>query len=296
MALIDVDNLHRKRITFPNLPLMKISAYHKARGDRVEWWNGLQCYDLAYQSKVFDFTPDIQHVVQAGRVIKGGTGYGLENELPHEVEHIMPDYTLYPNFKAALGFLTRGCPRQCAFCIVSQKEGCKSVKVADLSEFWAGQTEIKLLDPNLLACPDHEALLTQLIDSGAWVDFTQGLDIRLVTDRNMELLRRMKVKRIHFAWDNPREDLTGHFQRFKRVSGITDYRRLGVYILTNFSSTAAEDLHRVYTLRDLGYSPYVMVYDKAHAPEEARKLQRWVNDYRIFATVKRFEDYDHTRG
>lgn len=127
------------------------------------------------------------------------------------------------------------------------------------------------------------------------MDFTQGLDIRLVTERNTELLRRVKVKNIHFAWDNPKQDLSGHFQRFKELSGI-DYRKLGVYVLTNFDSTHEEDLHRIYTLRDLGYSPYVMIYDKANAPRETRLLQRWVNNRIIFKTVPRFEDYDARRG
>lgn len=109
------------------------------------------------------------------------------------------------------------------------------------------------------------------------------------------MLRRVKVKNIHFAWDNPKQDLSGHFQRFKELSGI-DYRKLGVYVLTNFDSTHEEDLHRIYTLRDLGYSPYVMIYDKANAPRETRLLQRWVNNRIIFKTVPRFEDYDARRG
>lgn len=295
IGLIDVDNINKKSAAFPNLPLMKLSAWHKRQGDEVGWWIALERYDLVYKSKVFDFTPDIEYMPMAARVVEGGTGYGLDNRLPEEVEHIMPDYTLYPQFPAAYGFLTRGCPRQCPFCIVAPKEGAQSVKVADLSEFWSGQHQIKLLDPNLLACPDHEELLQQLIDSGARVDFTQGLDIRLVTERNAELIKSVRVKNIHFAWDNPKQDLTEDFKRFKAVSGI-DYRKLGVYVLTNFNSTHEEDLRRVYTLRDLGYSPYVMIYDKAHAPRQTRLLQRWVNNRIIFKTVARFEDYDARRG
>lgn len=269
---------------------MKLSAYHKARGDCVNWWIPLEKYDLVYKSKVFDFTSEIEYPIQAARVIEGGTGYGLENRLPDEVEHIMPDYSLYPQFNAAYGFLTRGCPRSCPFCIVGPKEGTQSIKAADLSEFWSGQKQIKLLDPNLLACKDHENLLGQLIESGARVDFTQGLDIRLITKQNAELLQRVKVKNIHFAWDNPKQDLSEHFKNFKAFSGI-DYRKLGVYVLTNFNSTHEEDLNRVYTLRDLGYSPYVMIYNKATAPRETRMLQRWVNNRIIFRKVKRFEDY-----
>lgn len=295
IGLIDVDNMEKRHVSFPNLPLMKLSAFHKARGDKVGWWIALEKYDLVYKSKVFDFTPEIEYPIQAARVVAGGTGYGLENRLPDEVEHIMPDYSLYPQFGAAYGFLTRGCPRSCPFCIVAPKEGAQSVKVADLREFWSGQREIKLLDPNLLACKDHEDLLGQLIESGARVDFTQGLDIRLVTEKNAALLQRVKVKNIHFAWDNPKQDLSEHFRRFKEFSGI-DYRKLGVYVLTNFNSTHEEDLKRVYTLRDLGYSPYVMIYNKADAPRETRLLQRWVNNRIIFKTVQRFEDYDARRG
>lgn len=295
VGLLDLDNINKKRVAFPNLPLMKLSAYHKARGDKVDWLCCLEKYDIVYKSKVFDFTLELAYQIQSTRIVEGGTGYGLDNRLPDEIEHIMPDYSLYPQFKAAYGFLTRGCPRKCPFCIVSPKEGAQSVKVADLSEFWSGQRTIKLLDPNMLACKDHEDLLRQLIESGAWVDFTQGLDIRLTTERNTALLRQVKVKQIHFAWDNPREDLTGHFERFKQLSAIADYRKLGVYVLTNFNSTLEEDLRRIYTLRDLGYSPYVMIYDKANAPRQIRLLQRWVNNRIIFKSVPRFEDYDARR-
>lgn len=290
IGLIDADNIGIKHVSFPNLPLMKLSAYHKARGDTVDWWNALEKYDLVYQSKVFDFTPEIEYPIQAASVIKGGTGYGLENRLPDEIEHIMPDYSLYPQFHEAYGFLTRGCPRACPFCIVAPKEGKQSVKTADLSEFWNGQKEIKLLDPNLLACEEHEELLNQLIQSDARVDFTQGLDIRLVTKRNTELLQQVKVKSIHFAWDNPKQDLTMQFKQFKEQTKI-DCRKLGVYVLTNFNSTHEEDLRRIYTLRELGYSPYVMIYNKADAPQKTRQLQRWVNNRIIFKTVRRFENY-----
>lgn len=198
VGLIDVDGHN-----FPNLALMKLSAYHKAQGDSVEWWNGLLHYDRVYMSKVFDetYSQDMEFCINADEVVRGGTGYGLDNRLPEEVEHIMPDYGIYGISDTVYGFLTRGCPRSCSFCIVSQKEGRASSKVADLSEFWDGQRYIKLLDPNLLACKEHERLLMELGDSGASVDFTQGLDARLLTKDNIELINRIKLKNIHFAWD-----------------------------------------------------------------------------------------------
>ena len=205
IGLIDVDGHN-----FPNLALMKISAYHKSQGDTVEWCLPLDHYDIVYQSKVFDetYSHDIEWIPMADKVIKGGTGYGLDNTLPDEIEHIYPDYSIYPELTkdTAYGFLTRGCPRGCKFCIVAEKEGRRSYKVADLNEFWRGQKYIELLDPNILACREHPDLLQQLVESKAWVNFNQGLDIRLVTSENIELLNRIKVKKIHFAWDNPKDD------------------------------------------------------------------------------------------
>ena len=291
IGLIDVDGHN-----FPNLALMKISAWHKAQGDTVEWCLPLDHYDIVYQSKVFDetYSPDIEWTPMADKVIKGGTGYGLDNKLPDEIEHLYPDYSIYPELTkdTAYGFLTRGCPRGCKFCIVADKEGRRSIKVADLSEFWRGQKNIVLLDPNILACRQHPDLLQQLIDSKACVDFTQGLDIRLTTEANILLLNQVKVKEIHFAWDNAKDDLKPYFERYKALAKHKPHGRYGtVYCLTNFGSTMEENLYRIYTLRDLGYDPYVMVYDKPNAPREIKDLQRWCNNRFIFRSCEKFEDY-----
>lgn len=162
IGLVDVDGHN-----FPNLPLMKLSAFHKKQGDTVEWAMPI-CpvgYDRVYMSKVFTFTPDDNSPYEGAEIIKGGTGYGIENKLPTEIENLCPDYSLYSKFSEAYGFLTRGCPRNCPFCIVTQKEGAISKQVADLSCFAQKQKTIKLLDPNILACKDRENLLQQLIDS-----------------------------------------------------------------------------------------------------------------------------------
>ena len=167
IGLIDVDG-H----SFPNIPLMKISAYHKAQGDSVEWYQPMFSghMDKVYMSKVFSFTPDYEWIIDADEIVKGGTGYCIELEdgkevyhkerdiqLPEDVEHIYPDYDLYPELTkdTAYGFLTRGCPRGCSFCHVQAKEGSCAYKVADLSEFWRGQKNIVLCDPNILASPPY---------------------------------------------------------------------------------------------------------------------------------------------
>ena len=291
IGLVDVDGHN-----FPNLALMKLSAWHKAKGDHVEWCFPLRQYDIVYQSKVFDdtYSPDIEWTPMADKIVKGGTGYGLDNVLPDEVEHMYPDYSIYPELTrdTAYGFLTRGCPRGCNFCIVGDKEGRKSRKVADLSEFWRGQDKITLLDPNILACKDRMQLLDQLIESRAVVNFSQGLDIRLATNDVVDKLNRMRIKRLHFAWDNPKEDLTKYFQRFTEAYDRKSESGKVVYTLVNYDSTMDENLYRIYTLRDLGYDPYVMVYDKPNAPRDIKRLQRWVNNRWIFRRVKRFEEYE----
>lgn len=289
IGLLDVDGHN-----FPNLPLMKLSAYHKSRGDLVEWWRPEGRYDRVYKSRVFTdtYSKDTTAVTNADEIIRGGTGYGLRENLPDEIEHTYPDYSIYPQFSdTAYGFLSRGCPRNCGFCIVGGKEGRQSRKTADLSEFWDGQKEIKLLDANLLACPDHENLILQLAESRAWVDFTQGLDIRLITPNNVALLNKVKTKAIHFAWDNPATDLTPYFRRFLELTNIKSSRKRRVYVLTNYDSSHEQDLYRVYTLRDMGYDPYVMVYDRPNAPKITRRLQRWVNNKRIFYVVSDFSEY-----
>ena len=297
VGLIDVDSHN-----FPNLALMKISAYHKAQGDEVEWWWGWGQYDRVYMSKVFDntYSPDHPEPVNAKEIIKGGTGYGLDNKLPDEIENFCPDYSLYPQYaEKSFGFLTRGCPNNCPFCIVCAKEGRKSCKVADLDRWWNGQKEIVLCDPNLLACKDHMSLLEQLADSKALVDMNQGVDARMLTEANVEALCKVRMKNIHFAWDlMDRSDAI--------LKGLNLWREAGkkashgawgaVYVLTNFNTTMEENLYRVYTLRDMGFDPYIMIYDKPNAPRDVRLLQRWCNNKYVFKSTKRFENYNPHRA
>ena len=304
IGLIDVDGHN-----FPNLALMRISAYHKAKGDDVEWWLGdLFHYDIVYMSKVFSdaYSPDIPEPMNADKVIKGGTGYAIRLEngkevfdkekhqtLPDDVEKMFPDYSIYPQYDFAVSMTSRGCPRGCQFCHVAAKEGRCSVKVADVKDFWNGQKEIKILDPNITACREKRDLMRQYRETGVYLDFTQGLDIRCLNDEDIDDLNHMKIRMVHFAWDNPNDDLEAKFRRFAE-----QYRKKGhcktVYVLTNYNSTMEENLYRIYTLRDLGYDPYVMIYNKPDAPKEIRHLQRWVNNKIIFKKVLRFEDYRKT--
>lgn len=289
IGLIDLD-----RSKFPNIPLMKISAYHKAKGDEVEWYDPLFSgwLDRVYIAKVFDWTPDYEYEIRAKEIIKGGIGYGInnDNKLPEEIEHAYPDYEIYGIKDEAYGFLTRGCPRQCAFCNVSQHQGKTAIKTADLNEFWNGQKKIVLLDPNILACDRWKELMQQLIDSRAKVDFSQGLDIRMMTDEKAEMLNQIKIDVIHFAWDNYEEATYKKLKEYRTKLKFTK-RKLAVYVLVNFKTTFEQDLDRVNRLRSLEYEPYVMIYDRKTAPKNTRQLARWTNNKIIWGVCGTFEDY-----
>ena len=263
-------------------------------------------------SKIFSdaYTPDADEPLNADKIIKGGTGYAitLENgrevydkakdpDLPPEIERCFPDYSIYPQYNFAVSMTSRGCPRGCAFCHVAAKEGRCSKKVANVSDFWREQKEIKVLDPNITACVEKRDLMRQYLDTGAKIDFTQGLDIRCINDADIDDLNKMHLSNVHFAWDNPKDDLAEKFERYAKKATHKPHGSFGtVYCLTNFNSTIEEDLRRIYTLRDLGFDPDVRIYDKPHAPREVRRLQRWCNNRRIFKSEPDFYKYDPKRG
>ncbi len=318
IGLVDVDGHN-----FPNLCLMKLSAYHKQSGDTVEWWRDGRdrTYDVVYMSKVFSdaYSPDVPVPSNAGAVVRGGTGYAIKLEggrevyhpeldppLPAEVENIYPDYSLYPKYtgfgqplkkQTAYGFLTRGCPRGCDFCHVGPKEGRRCHKVADLSQFWRGQGSICLNDPNILACPQADALLSSLADTGAIIDFNQGLDARLVTPERGELLARMRLKTPHFAMDSMdvvetvSKGIKNYVNAYKRLHGKWSWRYAKVFCLVNFDTTCEQDMLRIKAIQDCECQPYVMVYNKPSAPAILRRLQRWTNGTIFYAQTKDFYAY-----
>lgn len=304
IGLIDVDSHN-----FPNLPLMKLSAWHKANGDEVEWYFPFgDRYDVVYMSKVFSFSEEEPYVINADRIVRGGSGYAIyhecgkerydkemDHDLPSEIEHIYPDYSLYGIEDTAYGFLTRGCPRGCEFCHVKNKEGLISRQVAKLGEFWHGQKKIVLLDPNIMAAKNAGDLLRELADTRCMIDFNQGIDIRLMTEEKATLLNRVKTKTIHFAWDKyeDKDRILPGFRMFREMSSKRE-RDLIVYVLCGFDTTFEQDLERVETLRDMGYKPYIMLYGKEtmETGSKLRQLQRYVNSYRTFYTCRTFEEYD----
>lgn len=279
IGLIDVDG-HNGH---PNLALMKLSAHHKAQGDTVDWWNGFEHYDRVYMSKVFTFTPDMDHVIDADEIIRGGTGYKDYGSLPPEIEAQYPDYSIYPNFKAAIGFLTRGCIRKCPWCIVPRKEG-QIRPAATWQEIKRPDSrEIIFLDNNVLA---HEHGLQQIEEMGGvpvWVDFNQGLDARLITQEVAQLLARLKwIRYIRLACDTSAMlPVIEQATRYLAEAGAAK-SRFWAYALVQ---DVAEAEHRVLELERMGVTAFAQPYrdfNGGEPPQEQKDFARWVNNKAVF--------------
>lgn len=277
IGIYDIDS------KIPNLALMKLSAFHKQKGDQVEFYSPLFKYDKIYASKVF--TNSDGGYLNSKTMEIGGSGYNLETTLPHEIEHIYPDYSLY-NCNYAIGFLTRGCIRNCPFCIVPKKEGRIRFN-AKLNEFCRDQEEVMLLDNNFLAYEHHDNLLLELINSGKKIDFNQGLDIRLINEINAKLLRKIRIwKQLRFALDNPKLiPLVEKKLDLLNKIGFRN-REFRFYILVGFNTTKKEDMKRIKFLQSKKCDIFIMSYYKDNYTS---KLQRWVN--RFFYKYETFEDY-----
>lgn len=287
IGLIDVDGHN-----FPNLALMKLSAWHKAQGDDVVWWNGFEHYDIVYMSKVFTFTPDVDVVIDADKVVRGGTGYKDYGSLPAKIEHIFPDYSMYPQYDYAIGFLTRGCIRKCPWCIVPKKEGWirandtwRHIKRPD-------SNKIVFMDNNVLAC-DHG--LAQIEDMGGQkvkVDFNQGLDARKIDKRVAVMLAKLKwIRFVRFSTDTKAMvEPVKQAVAYLKESGISA-RRLFSYVLV--TDDIDDALYRVEELRKLGVNPFAQPYrdfDGGEPSEEQKAFTRWVNRKEIFKSVP-WSDY-----
>lgn len=199
IGLIAVDS------DYPNLTLMKVSAYHKTHGDHVNWYSPWERYDKVYMAKVFNFTEDYDEVINADDVVRGGTGYDIHSVLPDEMDMLQPDYSIYPQIdrRTAYGFLTRGCPNKCPWCVVPAKEGMIRPYM-DVEQIAAdGRTHLVLMDNNILASDYGLEQIEKIVHYGYHVDFNQALDARLVSDDIAALLAKVRwIKRIRFGCDS----------------------------------------------------------------------------------------------
>lgn len=281
---------------FPNLALMKLSAWRKAQGDHVEWWNPLLLYDRVYSSKVFTFTPENPYLPD--NTVKGGTGYGIMDELPPDVDATFPDYSLYPKCTHAIGFLTRGCIRKCPWCIVPKKEGHIRPYMSWQEIKRSDSRDIVFMDNNVLACPWGLEQIEDMGGKNVRVDFNQGLDARLITDDVAQKLARLKwIRFIRMSADTDAmlNVVLTAIERLRKY-GVKPYK-VFVYVLVQDIESAER---RVLALREVGANPFAQPYrdftTNVDPPIEQRGFARWVNDKAIFKTVATFADYKARKG
>ncbi len=259
-----------------NTAYMQISHYHKSKGDTVEWWSPLTDgqFGHVYCSSIFDYT-DKSEIPK--RAICGGTGFDLTTKLPFDCRY---DYSIYPKCDCSFVWFSRGCNRNCPFCIVREKEGALR-PVKPKRKLNPNGTYIKVQDNNFFAGPKWHLALADLVIMGQPVDFAGGIDARILTETQCLALVRLKHhKQIKIAWDNPKEDLEPKLQDIIKI--IKPYR-LMCYVLIGYWSTPEEDLYRVETLRKLKIDPFVMPYNKKDPYQKA--FARWVNHKACFAST-----------
>ena len=279
VGLIDVDG----HSGFPNLALMKLSAYHKSMGDTVEWYENSWVsghVDRAYMAKVFTFEPDFEPCIDADEIIKGGTGYGLFQDLAPEIDSMFPDYSIYPKFKSAIGFLTRGCIRNCPWCVVPRKEGAirpcsdwKSIKRDD-------SNELVFLDNNVLASDYGIAQMESMIGQEIKIDFNQGMDARLVTPEIADIMAKLKwIRYVRFSCDT-KQAIDPVVKAFQLL------RKAGVAKSSFWSYMLVQDIEdaflRFEMLRMAGVEVFAQPYrpyDGSEPPADQKAFARWVNGY-----------------
>ena len=286
IRLVDIDS------KIPNLALMQLSAWHKQKGDITGF--DIEDPDIVYVSCIFTKNADqargITTLYPDAQVVLGGSGVDLKLQLPASAQKVKPDYDLYPKAKYSLGFTTRGCIRNCPFCIVPEKEG-KLKRWQHISEFHDNRFKsVVCLDNNMTAD------LEWFFENTDWVlehnlkfNAIQGLDIRLMSPEIAARIKELKWDGcIHFAWDNIKDEqaIRSGIQMLQDV-GVNTRQNVNFYVLTGFSSTFAEDLYRCETLKSLRTGAFVMQYQKT---PETQALARWANRKHLFWSIN-FEQY-----
>lgn len=318
IGLVDIDGHAKKKkwgaTIYPNLALCKIARWHRRQGDEVEWAWAMKHYDIVYMSKVFNFSPDDLTCYDADRIVRGGTGYDIASQLPDEIDRLQPDYSIYPNIPkdTAYGFLTRGCPNRCPWCVVPRKEGrirpymdCDDIAIE-------GRTKLVLMDNNILAAGDYAVeQLEKIIRRGYRVDFNQALDARLVDDRFARLLAQVRWidRRIRFGCDTHGQiaeceraisminshGYHGEYFLYTMIGGKSDfkesYERVHYWWLRNHKQRE-QHLPNIY--------PYAQPYrdpDNPHStpPQWQKDMAQWCNKKQLFQVID-FKDFAPRKG
>jgi hypothetical protein len=290
VGLVDIDGHN-----FPNYALMKISAYHKKIGDSVNWVD-IGNYDRTYMSKVFTFSPDYSKgFANYGEIIKGGTGYDIASKLPIEIESSkLMDYSIYPQYNYSIQFLSRGCIRNCKFCLVRGKEGF--IKPVEPVELNPNGKWIEVLDNNFFANTEWKSSIDYLIKQNQPVNL-HGVDIRIMNEEQAFWLNKLRLKRnIHIAWDLPELDLT---DKLNEVIKYISPNKICCYVLVGFNSTVEQDMFRLRKIKELGITPFVQPFrdfENIRKPQQYEKdLARWANKMWTFKSCE-FADFQPRKG
>lgn len=295
IGLVDVD-----RTKFPNLALMKISAWHKSQGDTVEWANPLFAdYDRVYKSKIFTFSPDDTAPYDC-EVIKGGTGYSLTTQLPKEIDDSIPDYSIYPQIdkKTAYGFLTRGCPNKCKWCVVPIKEG-NIRPYCDVEEIAvSGRTNLILMDNNILASDYGLKQIEKIIKKGYRVDFNQGLDARLINDSVASLLAQVRwINYLRLACDKFNQ--VEHILRVRQLLEKYGYKKdIFCYFLIDDWNDVNKRLSALRKYK--WFKPHGQPYRDYNSPMQAipqwqKDMAHWMNKHNVYYAID-FKDFSPRKG
>lgn len=285
---------------YPNLALMKISSYHKARGDNVEWYNPLCHYDKVYAAKVFSFTPNYGYYINTDELETGGTGINVDKTLPLEIDRLQPDYSLYNlDTKTAYGFLTRGCPNKCKWCVVPKKEG-PIAPYMDVEEIAIdGRKNLILMDNNVLASGYGLRQIEKIAKLKLHVDFNQGLDARLVTDDIARLLAKVKwLKRIRFGCDTP-----GQIAEVERAASLIDkYGYKGEYFLYCILMDFKESFYRINYWKHVSprFVPHAQPYRSLNNPRQIipqwqKDMAHWADRKELYMSCE-FKDFTPRKG
>lgn len=314
VGIIDVDGhtqLKKWGSAFPNLVCMKIAAYHKQLGDDVEWAEPNKHYDRIYASKVFTFKPDIDwSQFSADEIIKGGTGYDLHSTLSNEIDRMVPDYSMYPwiDERTAYGFLTRGCPNKCKWCVVPVKEGRTRPymdvdDIAVLNEKGRRRDHLVLMDNNILASQYGLEQIEKIIHYRYWVDFNQALDARLVTPEIAQLLAKVRWwPYVRFGCDTKGQ--ISHCQKASDLMQSFGYKGTFFYycLLTDDFEESYERVNywRKQLMIDNKHYPHVQPYLDFNNPDYTpprwqRDMARWCGLKSILKTIT-FEQYEPRKG
>lgn len=317
IGLVDIDGHAKKKkwgaTIYPNLALCKIARYHRERGDQVEWAIPFCHYDRIYKSKVFNFSPDDLTCYDADEIICGGTGYDLHSQLPDEIDRLQPDYSIYPTIPndTAYGFLTRGCPNKCPWCVVPIKEPGGVRPYMDIDELAIeGRTKFVLMDNNFLASGDYAIeQFNKIIERGYQIDLNQANDARIVTDEFARLMSNVKWinRRIRFGCDTHGqiEACEGAMER------INSHGYKGEYFLyTMLHGDFNECYERIHYWWERNQHqrkhhqpniyPYAQPYRDPNNPHHSvpqwqKDLAAWVNKHQIFQ-VTDFKDFSPRKG